>query len=303
MADLVNAFHGQGRLDSSTATTARAMALFDSIPPAAFADARGALRQMAHVLGYSRDWVAIDSVFGRLLATESAAAGPRSPPVARTYMEWALTLQRRGELGAADSLLSLALGIYRGTEGQALPAARVLMALADLAVQLDRPARAESLASGAVELYRDRLGDDHHLVAIARANHAALLGKVGRPEAAIPIYRLAIATYRRSPEAGAQLPVTEWRLAEALWLTGRLEDASTEFASALRGAEAAFPPGYIITAYVQRDYARVLLDLDRHREAVPMLRQALAAFEKRWGADDERTGEARELLARAEAAR
>jgi tetratricopeptide (TPR) repeat protein len=300
LVELAQVFHAAGDLDSARLVTAGAMALFDSIPPDEFADARAALARLSTLLGYSRDWDALERIHARVVAAESTLAGPSSEPVATAYRAWARTRRLRGDTAAADSMLRLAVEIHRGLGMRAVSAGGVLADLSLIASARGETARADSLQAASIAVLSARLGDDHSMVISARGQRATLLHRTGRVSEAIPVYRDVVAAYRRRDPPPPELPVAQWRLAEALREAGRLDEARPVFAEALRAHEERFPPDYILTANVRRDYGRTLIESGRSRDAVPILRQAVAVLARRWGEDDARTNEARALLARAE---
>jgi hypothetical protein len=97
------------------------------------------------------------------------------------------------------------------------------------------------------------------------------------------------------------VPVVEWRLAQALTQAGRTDEALAMFERSIAGHEERFPPNYILTANVRRDYASALMVAGRGREAVAPLELAVPVLARRWGEQDDRVTSARELLATARA--
>lgn len=297
--ELADVFHGQGQRDSVAATARRAMLLFDSIPARDFTESRAMLSHMAELLGFIHDSVRLEAVHRRLVDVAEAADGPGSAAVATAYGDWGESRRRRGDLVGAEALLERALRIH-GALGAPSPAmARTLTELAEIAAAHDNLVRADSLMRAAIGIYRTRLGGEHQFVAITQGRLAEIFHRAGMVDKAIPLYRQAIAGHQRRSAQPAYLPVAQWRLAEALRKAGRLEESLTEFDEALREHEARFPPGYILTAQVRRDYGRALLEAGKPGEAEPMLAQAVAVLGQRWGAEDPRVLDAKALLAQA----
>jgi tetratricopeptide (TPR) repeat protein/tRNA A-37 threonylcarbamoyl transferase component Bud32 len=300
LMELSDAFHMDGRLDSANAVVARVVARFDSIPPEDVRGSRGVLRRMVAVLGYSDDWERLDTLNTWRVEAEGAVEGVRSESVAVALTDWAAVRKRRGDLPGADSMLTAALDIYRERGLQTIPAGRTLINLAELSAERGVLARADSLYRSAIDLLRLGLGEDHMMVAVARGGWAGLLHRTGRYDEAVASYQLVLAPYRKRSATLAYVPVAEWRMAEVLRKGGRLDESAAAFARALRGHEERFPPGYLFTAWVRLDYARLLVSRGRSREADSMLKLALPVLVKRWGEQDSRVIEARDLLAAAQ---
>ncbi len=298
LADRANVSHGSGDLDAARDAVTRALAVFDSIPPAVLADSIESLRRLTTVLAYAHANERVDAVHARLITAEQAAQ-PDGENVATAYRDWARVRQLRGDLAAADSLLVLALAIHRRHGLRSAEAAGTMTDLAEIASTRGQPDRAVELFRSGIALLRERLGSEHMLVSASLGGLAEVLKRAGRHDEAVPLYREVVAAYARSEETRPYVPVAEWRLADALRGAGRLTESLAVFERALAGHEAAFPPGYVMTAYVRRDYGRALLELGRERDARPLLEAAVAAMAARWGEDDARVAETRALLARA----
>jgi tetratricopeptide (TPR) repeat protein len=72
-----------------------------------------------------------------------------------------------------------------------------------------------------------------------------------------------------------------------------------QFQIALRDFEDRFPPDYILTANIRREFGGTLIEVGRFREAETLLRAAIQVLAKRWGESDARVDEARVDLGRA----
>ena len=294
---LSHAFHMDGQHDSAKAVGVRVLARLDSTPSHEVRNSPDVLRRMIAVLGYSEEWDRLDTLHAWRVAAERAAGGPGSEAVAVALTDWAQVRRRRGQLLAADSMLVAALDIHRELGLKSMPAGRTLTTLATLSAERGLLPRADSLYRSAIEVLRLGLDEDHMMVAVARTGRADLLLRAGNFDEAVRLFQLVLASHRKRSESLAYVPVAEWRLAEALRRAGRPGESEAAFARALRGHEERFPPGYLFTAQVRLDYARLLVGLGRGRDAEPMLREALPVLARRWGEEDSRVLEARELLA------
>ena len=303
LVDLAYLIHGAGDNQKGQATVVEAMKVFRRLPVEGLGNSRADLLRMAELLGFSREWNQADSIFTRLVDVERTLAGPRTTQVAAALTGWAGSMRRRGNLTAADSMLSIAVAIYDAIEPRSLGAAHVLQEQSSVALQQGALLRADSLARVALGTYRDRLGEDHREVAAARVDIAHVLQRRGLLEESIDMRRLAHATFRRNEnDAVVLLPASQWRLAVALRATGRLEESLGEFRDALGVFEAKFPATYLMTANVRRDYGDALVDAGRPADAERMLRQAIDVLAGRWGKEDQRVDMARISLGQAIAA-
>jgi len=297
LVDLAFTIHGTGDYERGNAALADAIALFGRIPNEAFGSARSSLSRMTEMARFGIDQQVHDSVFARVVEIERRAAGERSPAVAAVFAQWAHAKTGQRDWAAADSFITLALDIHRELDSTSIAVAQLLVTKSSIERGMGDHAAAVSLRRSALEITRARLGDDHLEVANMRANLAGSLQEQGRFEESMEHLQQAIATFRR--EDAVLLAVTEWRLALALEASGRADESLRTFESALREFDRRFPPDYLLTANLKRDYGRVLVDVGRPAEAEPMLRHAIEVLDARWGEEDYRVDMARISLGRA----
>lgn len=298
LAGLADVFHMQGKGERVAAIVDDAVLRLSELPPDGFAASRATLRQLAVFLSYAREWEVVDDVHRRWVELERSTAGPQSEALAIAYTSWAEARTRSGHPQTADSVLQLALATFRKIGSRSVAEADALNKLAGVAHAAGDADRAESLSRAAIEIYRDRLGDDHLSLADARTLLAELI-RGDRPAEAIPLLEAALATYRRNAEASQLVPLNEWLLATSMRDAGRVTESVPVFQKALRGFEARFPPDYILSANVRRDFGAALIELNRAEEAEPPLRQAIPVLGRRWGEDNYRVDNVRVMLGRA----
>ncbi|HEU4800958.1 MAG TPA: serine/threonine-protein kinase [Gemmatimonadales bacterium] len=303
LLELAGSYHMLGQRDSAELQVAKVMTLLGDGSPAMLQGTPELLKQLTRVLSYSQDWARLDRVHAGVVraARVQARDGGGTGTVAVAYSEWAATKRRQGELEAADSLLLLALEVYGARGDRSAAEGRALNQLAAVAQLRGQPDRADSLYRTAVWMLEERLGPDHGLVNATLGGWAELHRKSGRYDEAIALYRRMLDSYRKQASNPAHIPVLQGRLAQALGQSGRLDEALTVFERSIAGHEERYPPDYILTARVRRDYAAALMDAGRHREAVAPLELAVPVLAKRWGEQDDRVTSARELLAAARA--
>ncbi|HEX6049707.1 MAG TPA: serine/threonine-protein kinase [Gemmatimonadaceae bacterium] len=303
--DLAYVLHASGDNDGGRAMEDSATALFGRLTMRDFGESHAELRRVADLLRRSRPPMSnyADSVFSRLVAVEQATAGENSAPVAAALTAWASAKARRREYATTDSMLDVAVRMYRATEPASVAEANALNQQAMIVLQTGDAARAESLAREALRILIARLGPDHREVAIMRLSLTFALQRLGRIDEAIEMSRLANATFERNAnDAVAILPPNQWDLALMLRGAGRMDEALGEFARALHTLETRFPPDHMVTATVRRDYGAALVDAGRPAEAAPMLEKSIDVLSARWGAEDARVDGVRISLGRALAA-
>ena len=298
LAGLAAVFHMQGDGERVAYTVGEALQRLRKLPSAGFAASRATLGQLAVFLSYAREWEMVEDVHRRWVELERSTAGPHSEALAIAYTSWAEARQRSGRPQTADSVLQLALAMFREVGSRSVAEAGALIKLGSVARTAGAPDRADSLYRAAIEIYRARLGDDNRSLADARAALAGLLRR-DRPAEAIPLYEAALATYRRDADANQQVALSEWLLSVSMRDAGRVMESAPIFQKALRAFEARFPPDYILTANVRHDFSKALIELDRAAEAEPMLRQVIPVLGKRWGEHDFRVDNARVTLVHA----
>jgi serine/threonine-protein kinase len=297
LVDLAFTIHGTGDHERGNAALADAIALFGRIPNDAFGSARSSLSRMTEMARFGIDQQVHDSVFARVVEIERRAAGERSPAVAAVFAQWAHAKTGQRDWAAADSFITRALDIHRELDSTSIAMAQLLLTKSSIERGMGDGAAAVSLRRSVLEITRARLGDDHLEVANMRANLAGSLQELGRFEESMEHLRHAIATFRRAD--AVNLPVVEWRLALALDATGRANESLRAFESALREFDRRFPPDYLLTANLKRDYGRVLVDAGHPANAVPILHSAIEVLGTRWGEEDYRVDMARISLGRA----
>jgi serine/threonine-protein kinase len=252
---------------------------------------------MAGLMRFGTDQAAADSIFARIVAVETAAAGERSAAVAVALASWAAAWSGRGDWTRADSLIGQAVAIHEDLDPSSIAMADALETQAFIARGSGDLTRAESVSRRALSIVRERLGDDHIEVAVARSRLADYLQGRGAFEDEIEQRRLANATLRRTNEA--TLATSEWRLGVGLEMTGRLDEAIAAFERSRSEFERRFPRDHLLAANLRRDYGRALVDAGRPADAVPILRHAIEVLGGRWGETDYRVDLARISLGRA----
>ena len=303
LVDLAYMIHGSGDSQKGRAAVAEAMAFFNRVAAEQLQGSRRDLLRLTEMLAYSREWARTDSAFERLIEIEQGLSGPRTTQVASALVDWAVSKHRREDFVAADSMLSTATSIYDGIEPSSLGAATALELQSAVAMRRGDLVRADSLVRVAIRIHRDRLGEDHRQTAMNRNALADVLLRRGKFVESSEAYRLARDVFQRdTTDAVTLLPPNQWRYGVALRASGRLREGLAEMEASLRTFEARFPPNYILTANVRRDYGDALVDAGRPAEAERVLRPAIDVLAGRWGKDDFRVDMARISLGRAIAA-
>jgi tetratricopeptide (TPR) repeat protein len=308
LADLAFVFHREGDTQRVDSTVALAVAMLDGRPDEPLALEREPLSRLILLLRYRGDWAKLDVAYRHLVEVEKVRSGPRSAVVASTYANWAEARLRQGTAhgntlteprNGADSLVSIAAAIVRDLDRNSIETALATVHAAAAARNIGALAQSDSLYRMALAIYRARLGDDHHQVALVATNLAMTLLRRGMAEQAVPLLEDALATYRGGSEFAELVPVTEWRLASALQVAGMSDESIAAFRRSLAGFETTFPPDYILAVNARHEFAGLLIELDRAAEAEPLLRNAIPVLAARWGVHDVRVDDARITLASA----
>ena len=305
LVELSGAHDGTGHPDTAKIVRTEAIDLFRRLPPSAFGESRAELQRMAELLARGPDTSAhhADSVFSRLVAVERGGSAEDGAPVAMAFSAWAHAKTRRRAYAEADSMLVVAEQIYGRVAPSSLALAKVLAQHTLLLNGAGDLARAESFGREAIRILISQLGEGHREVALARMNLGFVLNKLGKTDEAIRLDRLNVETFKRDTNDAVNiLPQIQWELALMLYRSGRVQESLGDFAGALETFATRFPPTYLATAAVRRDYGAALVDAGRPADAEPILRQSIDVMTTRYGADNARVDIVRVSLGRALAA-
>ena len=305
LVELAYVHDAGGDHENGSAIRKQATELFKELGPEDFGDSRAELRRMAELLSKVPPPVSdeADSVFARLVQVERSVSGDSGAPVAAALSAWAASKMRHRQLPAADSMLARAVAIHAAAAPTSIAVANTLNTQSMVVMQLGDLPRAESLAREAVRVLVARLGEDHREVALMRMSLGFVLQRLGRIDEAIAVSRLTNVTLARDTnDAVALLPQNQWDVALLLYRSGRVDESLGEFAAALRTFETRFPPEYLVTAAVRRDYGAALVDAGRPADAERVLRPSIDVLGKRYGNENVRVDAVRISLGRALAA-
>jgi CHAT domain-containing protein/tetratricopeptide (TPR) repeat protein len=154
-----------------------------------------ALNNLAHLLQATNRRAEAEPLMRRALAIYEANFDTERPNVAKALNNLASLLQATNRLSEAEPLMRRALAIDEVTFGKDHPEVGIrLNNLALLLQAMNRPGEAELLLRRALAIDEVSLGKDHPNVAIRLNNLAALQEQRGNWVAAIPLYKLAMAS-------------------------------------------------------------------------------------------------------------
>jgi CHAT domain-containing protein/tetratricopeptide (TPR) repeat protein len=221
--------HGRAGWDLASRT------LRDGHPPAAWAASRLASREA--------DRGDFGPAFERhvwALAAVRANLGAEHPQVVDQLIDFGNAYYQAGDPRQAGTLYAEALAIVEELQGaEALPAATLAYNLAFVQAAVGDWPSAEASLGRALRIWRGAHGDEHVHIALALAEWAQLLGRLGRDAEAVTAYESALdLRLRLSGPEHPSLAGIRAGLAECLARLGRADEAealAAQAAAALAG--------------------------------------------------------------------
>ena len=227
--------------------------------------------------------------------------GEDHPYVASDMHNLGRILESRGNQAEAERLLLGCLAVLdKIYDGPHMEKAQVMRSVAEFYLNQQRPDKADSLASAALQMTRQLYGDDAHETRRAKLTFGELYQRSGRFDEALPWF-LAMLPEVRSHQLTdpTLLPDLLYRIAIVLSRLGRDRDAlpyfreSTDLYTKVSGLD------HPNTLLVRNDYARSLSNLGDYATALTQLQAVLEARERMLGPANPETAITRADLGRA----
>lgn len=250
--------------------------------PALIADSLGVLGTIVERRGRADQ---AQRLYQDALARYTDLYGADDPRLGTTVNNLASLLHDKAAYGDAEAMYRRAIALGRAGYGDTHPdVAITLNNLGSLLEETGRAAEAEAQYVESLRIRRAVYGDSHPSVATV-LNNLAGVRALAQPAAAVPLYREAMAIHLQ--RQGADHPITirtRTNFARTLHLTGALDEAGREYATALAHAKARWPEGHLTLAAIL--IRQALLAADRGqmsraesglRAGVAMLRELLPA--------------------------
>jgi eukaryotic-like serine/threonine-protein kinase len=197
--------------------------------------------------------------------------------------DYASLLGTMGDDEGAEAVQRQTIALGEQTLGRlTLPVANLINNHAVTLASLGRLGDSERAFIEAFDLHRTLLGDTHWRLRNVARNIALVIGMQGRENEALPWLDRAVSIRSESPAAEdpGRMGIRAQR-ALVLFRVGRREEALAEVQAAiaaLRGMKDTLAPYWL--AHGRANHGRMLLELDRASEAEPLLRDALAFFDR-----------------------
>lgn len=291
------ALRQRGEYAAAEPLHSEALALRRRLLPATHPDLARGMSDLALVRTDLGEYDSAEALYREAKALLVQACGPRHPHVATVSNNLARLLQVQRRFDEALPLLREALAIRVETLGERHET--VALAHNDLGLTL-----AESGDdAGAQAAYAEALAayaPDHHWRAATIFNLGRLAEKRGDYAVAERHYRDALERQRRDYGPGHDRIGTDLnRLGVVLFRQGRLDEAETHMREALAIFRDRLPDGHPRLASSLVPLGELLLARGERAEAARLLDEAWRVRRDGYGADDQRTREAAELLAQA----
>jgi tetratricopeptide (TPR) repeat protein len=237
----------------------------------------------------------------RAITQRSALYGPSSGEVGRTMSDLGLTLLQKGDLVAAESVQTRAVGIIR----HAMPVDRGSLgnAIGRLATNLELNGNrnaADSAYRESIDLMSSALGPDHPDVTYIRYNYAGALLSWNHAAAAVEIANQVLSL------RGGTLPDTHPMVAgalitrgQALGRLGKHSEAERSMREALALRQRNLPPGHWLIGSVESILGDELWAGGKRDEGMRLMREGCRSVTTALGPGSPRTTDARGRLARA----
>jgi eukaryotic-like serine/threonine-protein kinase len=282
MEDLAEAYRELARYDEAESLHRQALDLKRRIGASPVAVA-SSLNNLGLTLSERGAHADAEPLLREALDTWRRAEGDEGEHVAVGLNNLAAVVRQQGRLAEAAGLLESAVALRRRVGANTQPAlSNVLGQLGQVYSQQGELAKAEPLLQEALAIRQRIYGDDHPDTATSRNNLASLLQDQGDLAAAEPLYRTALASVERRlgtahPDYAAHLN----NLATLLEERRRFADAEPLYRRSLEVRRLVYKTDeHAAVARAEHSLGRVLLALQRPREAEPHVRRALAVRER-----------------------
>jgi len=280
--DLATVYHSMDRLDEAEPLLREALRIREKRLGRRNPQTAETEENLAELLQSRGQMDEADSLYREALNVRRTTLGNEDPRTAETLTNWASVLVEQGDLDQAASCLQEGLGIRRKVYGSEHPSvARTLHELATVLEAQGKLPQAEAMRREAVAIWKKVLGEDHPFVSAGLMNLATVIRDQGRLEEAEPFYLEALEIQRKTlgsdnPDYGAGL----YNVAKLYQAEGKLLKAEYYAQEALTIMRKNLPPDHPTLAGVESGLGSVLTDLDRPKEAEPLLRDALSIYRK-----------------------
>lgn len=204
---------------------------------------------------------------------------PRDPRAGSILTELAIALRSAGRLEESDRSFKQALDILRATESESsVGYARLLVDLGRLELGRGNLDRAEQHLTRGLELTRALEGPRNPEVAAILSDISSARSWRDDLDGAEKAAREAVSIYRESTHIyHPDRVMADYRLAEVLFLRGRINDASALFESTLEAQRVVYGKASAIVADTLDSLARVRLAQGLTAEAEQLTREAITA--------------------------
>jgi eukaryotic-like serine/threonine-protein kinase len=285
---------GAGPLLREALATFRPLTGRDSIQLAELRGAMGRLFQaQGDLAGAAREHEAA-------LSARRSLLGLDHPDVAASLNDLSVVRSHQGDYAAAEMLQRKALEVQRRARGPDHPdLGSALYNLAFVVLEQGKLESADSFFSAALEVRVRVLGPDHPDVAWTRYGYATLLQDRGDHAGAETHARQVLALRGRTlPDEHPMVAASLQILGLSLAAQARPAEAEEALRASLALREAALPAGHWLVATAESLLGGHLCDHGRLDEAEPLLLRGYDGLRDARGADNPRTREAADRLAR-----
>jgi tetratricopeptide (TPR) repeat protein len=298
--DVASSLHDLARLLRDRGELARAEALqreaveirvaSATVQPALIADSLGVLGTIVERRGRADE---AQRLYQDALTRHSDLYGPDDPRLGNTVNNLASLLHDKAAYVDAEAMYRRSIAMGQVNYGNDHPEVAITMNnLGSLLEETGRAAEAEVLYVESLRIRRKNLGDSHPSVATGLNNLAGVRVQ-SRPAEAVPLYREAMVIHLLRQGEDHPLTIrTRTNLARALHLTGALDEAEREYATALTHARARWPEGHLTLAAVLLRQALLAADRSHPSRAESGLRSALDMRRKLLSADHPQVADA-----------
>ncbi|GMU64380.1 MAG: hypothetical protein AMXMBFR36_06540 [Acidobacteriota bacterium] len=217
----------------------------------------------------------------RALALAERSSGVDSELAARCRWTLGWCLLNAGELEAAATSLERAIvRLDRASDARDVAAADAREPLVELEFAARGPSAALPVAERRLEIYRDRLGDEHEKTALARNDVGVVLNALGRLDDARPMLERAVADLAaRLGDGDPRLGLALANLADLEQRDGRIEAAESAARRALSVRRRALGGAHPETAISAIRLAKILDERQELDEAEALAREAVGVLD------------------------
>jgi serine/threonine protein kinase/tetratricopeptide (TPR) repeat protein len=289
-----------GMMDQAEAALLAARELYERSLGSEAMPTMEAANALANVYTMTGRYDKAEVLFRTVIAARKRSVGENNTQTLQAMNDFALMCVDAGKKAEAEGLYKQVLEKERALFSEEAPETLSTMSnYAWMLMEDGRVAEAEPLATKTLSIQRRVLGNENHETMNSVNNLAVLYKRTGRLAEAQKLYEEDYEVSRRllGDEHPDILPSMS-NLGRLYFAQGKYPEAERLLAKAVATANKVLPHGYYGRGIILQSYGETLVEMNRSREAEPLLLDAYAVLYPAMGANDPGVGRCVKSLVR-----